>query len=51
MNFPWRDARGCPDAVRCRVYGHLYGQTMIATKLPKVGTTIFSVLSQLALQH
>jgi methionine aminotransferase len=24
---------------------------MIATKLPKVGTTIFSVMSQLALEH
>ena len=40
-----------PGAVRCRVHGHLYGQMMIATKLPKVGTTIFSVMSQLALQH
>jgi methionine aminotransferase len=51
MNFRQRDAQGGPDAVRCRVYGHLYGQTMIATKLPKVGTTIFSVMSQLALEH
>ena len=25
--------------------------TMIETKLPKVGTTIFSVMSQWALQH
>ena len=25
--------------------------TMIETKLPKVGTTIFSVMSQLAVQH